>query len=109
MRENDPHTNRRMPKAVDRPLGLQNGIHLQSGLIQQRIELPREDARSSCPVLVVREEQVILSPRVWVALAQALVRGDSTFKRVRNAQMKPLGPRWSLSPFRPWLETRQGE
>ena len=28
LRENDPHANRRMTKAIDRPLGLKNGIQV---------------------------------------------------------------------------------
>ena len=39
----------------------------------------------------MRKEEVVFSRRFRIALAKAVVRGDSTFKRVRNAQMKPVG------------------
>ena len=62
--------------------------HSSAPLSETHIELPCHGARSRGSVRIVRKEQVILSRRIRVALAQALVRSNCTFHCVRDAHAR---------------------
>ncbi len=77
--ENDPHTDRRMTKRIDRVLGIRERIVLDAGFLEGDVELTLDDTGGCLSVLVMRQEQIILASSVGVAFPDPLVDGDSAF------------------------------
>jgi len=85
LRQDQPHANRRMTRAVNRPFRLQDGVDFQPGLFHQLIKIPRDDASRSGSVLVLRQKQIVFARRIGVAFAKAFIGSYGTFQGVRQA------------------------
>ena len=76
MTENNSHADCGVPKAAGAVVGVRHGIMLRASAIEQKIELPLEDARCRSAVSVVRQEDVVVTTCIRVALLETLISID---------------------------------